>query len=183
MIKHWPVRFKKKKKSHWPLESEDHFTWSTRTAHQHQDTTWPALSSSTSKQAANKINIQPRQKANNFKLKRESRTENKGEREREHTSPRRLASLALVQAWGIELRSRRETLRLELGSKREAWDSQTSLGINRSASTRAESASTGADKGPYHLWSNPLGTFFFSFLIDNVGNLSKEKPFGLVSRQ
>jgi hypothetical protein len=37
---------------------------------------------STSKQAANKINIHPSQKANNFKLKRESRTESKGERER-----------------------------------------------------------------------------------------------------
>ena len=51
----------------------------------------------TSKQATNKINIQPRQKANNFKLKRESRAESKGERERESIpvlagSPPRLGS-------------------------------------------------------------------------------------------
>ena len=75
----------------------------------------------TSKQAANKINIQPRQKANNFKLKRESWTESKGERESIPVlagSPPLLGSRR--EALRLELRSRREALRLELGSRHEA---------------------------------------------------------------
>jgi hypothetical protein len=62
---------------------------------------------STSKQAANKINIHPSQKANNFKSSnlKESHGQRakEREREREHTSgsrssPRKLASSARVQA-------------------------------------------------------------------------------------
>jgi hypothetical protein len=39
-----PIQGKKKKLLTLD-QSGDHFTWSTRTTHQHQNTTWPALSS------------------------------------------------------------------------------------------------------------------------------------------
>jgi hypothetical protein len=107
-------------------------------------------------EAAYKINIQPRQKANNFKLKRVTDREQRGEREREHTSPRRLASSARVQAWGVEARAPVQAWGVGLTNQSRNQPicfnrSRICFNRRRSASTGAESASTGADLLPFSL--------------------------------
>ena len=121
----------KKKKSHGPLGSGDHFTWSTRSLRPLTNTKTPHgqhSAVSTSKQAANKINIQqPRQKANNFKLKREweSQTESKGETERERES----IPVLIVAGLPPRLWSRREASSSGPGVRR--WGSSSGLGVRR----------------------------------------------------
>ena len=135
MVKHWPVRFREKKKKSftpWPVQGPLHMVHSN-----HSPTTKHHMpSTQQSAHQSIKQNKYSTKKPKTSKLKervtdREQRREREREKAYQSSSPRLfglgpgMRRRARVQAWGVELRSNRPGMRrraqLLRSSRAQAW--------------------------------------------------------------